>query len=239
MANIKTLSIQNIHPTKNNTPPTQPHMHFASGFNAHKLIWIFTLGSVLGFLVETIWRLCSKGQWEVRSSLVWGPFNILYGVGAVVLFLILRKVDRRKKVQIAVWGMVIGTVVEYLLALAQEAVFGTASWDYSHLPLNIGGKVCLYFSLAWGAISLVWAFVVQPLMENIMSKFSDQKGRRLAIALAIFLAINMTISALAVMRWQMRLHGTATMTPIGALLDQCFPDGFMRIIYANMSVIQS
>ena len=95
----------------------------------------------------------------------------------------------------------------------------------------------MYFSLAWGAISLVWVFAAQPIMEKIMLKFSDKKGRKIAVALAIFLTINIIISALAVMRWQMRMNGTATITPIGTLLDQFFPDGFMRIIYANMSAI--
>lgn len=208
--------------------------HFALGLNIHKLIWIFTLGSVVGFFIESFFQL-SKGILEVRSSLIFGPFNVIYGVGAVVLFLALQKVNKQKKIQIALWGIIIGTAVEYILAMVQELVFGTISWDYSHLPFNIDGKICLYFSLAWGAVSLLWVYVVNPLMNRLMLKISDNKGRRIAVILGVFLVFNIAISVLAVMRWQMRLNGVESVNQIGFMLDRYFPDNFMRIIYANMT----
>jgi len=67
--------------------------HFADGLNFFKLFWVFTYGSVIGFVVETIWGFIRNGCFEVHSSLVFGPFNFIYGIGAVVLFLALRKIN--------------------------------------------------------------------------------------------------------------------------------------------------
>lgn len=125
--------------------------HFAAGFNFYKFFWIFTIGSVIGFVVETIWCLVTNGHFEVRSSFVLGPFTIVYGIGAVVLYLGLRKVDRSKTGRIFLFGVVGGTVVELIASWIQEVAFGTVSWDYSNLPLNINGRVCLLCSVFWGA----------------------------------------------------------------------------------------
>lgn len=234
MTNVGTLTASQTIWQRFTQSSSDENEHFALGLNIHKLVWIFTLGSVAGFFIESFFQL-AKGTLEVRSSLIFGPFNIIYGVGAVVMFLALQKVNKQRKVHIALWGMFVGTVVEYVLAVAQEVIFGTISWDYSNLPFNIDGKICLYFTLAWGVISLLWVYAVNPFMDRLMLKLSDDKGRKIAVVLAVFLAINIAVSVLAVMRWQMRLDGTASLNQIGFMLDKYFPDDFMKIIYANMA----
>lgn len=51
---------------------------FAEGCGFYKLFWLFVIGSLLGDLVETIFCRITAGVWMSRSSLVWGPFSIIW-----------------------------------------------------------------------------------------------------------------------------------------------------------------
>ena len=62
----------------------------------------------------------------------------------------------------AVFGGLAATAVEYGWHWACEAVLGVRFWDYSYLPGNLGGRVCLPFSLAWGVLAAVAVTAVQP-----------------------------------------------------------------------------
>ena len=52
------------------------------------LFWLFLAGSVAGFFLEGIWCVFTKGHWEHHSATVWGPFCIVYGIGAVLVYLL-------------------------------------------------------------------------------------------------------------------------------------------------------
>ena len=59
--------------------------HFARGLNIYKLLLILYIGSFAGVVVELGWCLLKHGYIESRAGLVYGPFNLLYGVGAVAI----------------------------------------------------------------------------------------------------------------------------------------------------------
>ena len=54
------------------------------------------------------------------------------------------------------------TAVEYLTSLFYEKVFRVSFWDYSHLPGNLGGRVCPLFALFWGILALVVLYLIHP-----------------------------------------------------------------------------
>ena len=58
---------------------------FASGVNFYKVALICIAGSFAGVVVEILWCLFRNGYIESRSGLVYGPFNPVYGIGAVVM----------------------------------------------------------------------------------------------------------------------------------------------------------
>ncbi|MDY3224512.1 MAG: putative ABC transporter permease, partial [Candidatus Faecousia sp.] len=117
--------------------------HFARGMGIYKLLLVCFIGSFAGVLVELLWCLIRNGYLESRSGLVYGPFNLLYGAGAVVLTVCLYRFRNRSGWISFLGGMLVGTVVEYLCSWGQEVLFGSRSWDYSALPFNLNGRVCL------------------------------------------------------------------------------------------------
>ena len=59
----------------------------------------------------------------------------------------------------AVLGMIIITTLEFISGVVINIILGWNVWDYSGLPLNILGQICLPFCLAWLGLSVVAIFI--------------------------------------------------------------------------------
>ncbi len=82
-----------------------------------KLFCLFLAGSVLGVLIEGIFCLISKGHWETHVVSVIAPYNILYGLGAVLFYVGAVKLQHKPlAVQIAIMTF-LGTVLELVCGL--------------------------------------------------------------------------------------------------------------------------
>lgn len=79
---------------------------FGAGKSVYKLFWIFIIGSVIGYIVETIFIYLTTGIWMNRSSLLYGPFSVVWGLGAVVLTLVLYGWNEKSDRYIFLGGLV-------------------------------------------------------------------------------------------------------------------------------------
>ena len=208
--------------------------HFARGLGVYKLLLICFIGSFAGVVVELMWCLIRNGYLESRSGLVYGPFNLLYGAGAVALTVCLYRFRNRSGWISFLGGMLVGTVVEYLCSWGQELLFGSRSWDYSAMPFNLNGRVCLLYSVFWGVLGVFWIKDLYPRMAQLILKIPNKIGKILTIAVTVFLIFNSVVSLLAVDRWSERVAGQAPSNSLEELLDERFPNERMESIYANM-----
>ena len=151
---------------KNNTTVHASKLNDRLTFN--KTVWIFFISCEVGWLVETVWCFIRHGYIESRQSLVYSHLSVAYGMGAVILTLVLYKLKDAKLSTIFLASYVAGTVTEYICSLGQEILFGSVAWDYSNVPLNINGRVCLLYSLFWGVLGIFWIKVVYPLMSKLV-----------------------------------------------------------------------
>src|SRR5574344_2138135 len=143
---------------------------FIKGLNFYKLFWIFLTGSFLGVLVETLFCILKNGYCESRVGLVWGPFNAVYGFGAVLIVFVMSKIKHKKYVFIFLGSMIIGGSFEYLCSLFQELIFGTVSWEYSNTPINIAGRTNLLYSFFWGILGFFFVRDIMPRLNKILEK---------------------------------------------------------------------
>ena len=60
------------------------------GISIWRILTYFVIYSVVGFVVETLYGLATKGVLESRQSFLYGPFCSIYGLGAVVMILFLQ-----------------------------------------------------------------------------------------------------------------------------------------------------
>ena len=104
-------------------------------------------------------------------------------------------------------SFVSGTVAEYICSLGQEICFGSVAWDYSRMPLNINGRVCLLYSVFWGAIGLGWVKLIMPLMDLLFQKVHIPFEKALVGAFVAFFVLDAALSAGAAVRMDRRQQG--------------------------------
>ena len=208
--------------------------HFAQGLNLYKILLICAAGSFAGVVVEMLWCILTNGYLESRAGLVYGPFNLLYGAGAVCLTLALYKYRNRGYQWSFLGGFLVGSVLEYVCSWAQEALLGSRSWDYSSLPLNLNGRICFLYSVFWGVLGIFWIKDLYPRMAKYILKIPNRVGRPLTWAFTIFLIFNAVVSCVAVGRWSQRVEGLPPSSGFWEFIDQRFPDDRMERVFANM-----
>jgi uncharacterized membrane protein len=206
---------------------------FADGLSFNKFVWIFIISCVAGYIVEEIWCLIKLGYFESRHSLIYGPLSVVYGMGAVVLTAALYKFRNSKIPIIFIVAFVVGTLTEYIASLGQEIVFGSVAWDYSNVPLNINGRVCLLYSLFWGVLGVVWIKLIYPLMSKLIEKIPLKLGTILTNTFIIFFVFDCIISASAALRMDNRDAGIPAQNVVEEFLDEHYTDERMHQIYAN------
>ena len=208
--------------------------HFAKGLNGYKLLLVCFIGSFFGVIIEMLWCLVSRGYIESRAGLVYGPFNLLYGFGAVVLTVTLYKFRNRGAWISFLGGIIVGSVVEYFCSWGQEFVFGTRSWDYSKMPFNINGRICLLYSIFWGILGVLWIKNLYPRMAKLILKIPNRVGKICTWVLLAFFVVNTVMSGLALTRWTQRNAGIPAANTFWQTIDEWFPDERMEKVYANM-----
>lgn len=178
------------------------------GFSIWRLIAYFIIYSVLGFIIETAFGAVTKGVIESRKSFLYGPFCAIYGLGAVVMILCLQPFKKNNNTLF--WGgFVVGSVIEYLVSLIGELIFHVIWWDYSDMPLNINGRVCVYFSIFWGLLGIYLVSYINPKIDKLINfikrKISDKALKIIEMITAVFLIVDCLLTAYALKAFYIRM----------------------------------
>ncbi len=211
---------------------------FAKGLNFYKLFWIFFIGCFLGVVIEILWCLLTRHHYESRQGLIYGPFNLVYGFGALAMTLALYWLRRKRDSWIFLGGMVIGGAFEYLCSWVQEFFLGTVSWDYHEMPFNLNGRINLLYSIFWGILALLWLKAILPFLESWIEKLPNRMGKILTWVLLVFMLANTLISACAVARMSQRHQNIPASGVIDAFLDKHYDDERLTKIYPNMMFVK-
>lgn len=197
------------------------------------IFWLFIIGSVLGYLFEMIVVLFQKGYFESRQGLIYGPFTPVYGIGAVIYYLILNNVKTRDKVKIFFITMLLGGITEYLCSFIQEKAFGTISWDYSYLMFNINGRTSLLHCTYWGIAGILYITYIEPLLQKIALKIDKISLKVVTVIFSILMIFNISISCIAADRQLDRRKNIEPKNKLDQLLDKYYPDEYMDKIFTN------
>lgn len=206
---------------------------FAEGCSFHKLVWLFFIGAFLGDITETIFMLITTGRLMSRSSVLYGPFSIVWGLAIVILTLILDRYKDRDDRYIFVFGTIAGGAYEYVCSVFTELAFGTIFWDYSKIPFNLGGRVNLLFCFFWGIAALIWLKLFYPFLSKLIEKVNVKVGTVLSWVFVVFMVFNMAISGLALARYSSRAAGNPADNAVLHFLDEHYTDERMEKIYPN------
>ncbi len=207
---------------------------FAAGCSFYKIFLLFVIGAFLGDITETIFCRITAGYWMSRSSLVWGPFSIVWGLAIALVTQVLYKYKDRSAFWLFGMGTLLGGAYEYLCSVFTEIVFGAVFWDYSALPFNLGGRINLLYCFFWGLAAVAWFKVLFPPLDRLIESLPRRGGTILTWCLVVFMAVNMIVSSAALIRYDARLEGVAAQTSLDTLLDEHFDDSYMQRVYPKL-----
>ena len=196
-----------------------------------KIFWIFVIGSIFGFFAEMLYALVYTRTLQVRQGLIYGPFIQIYGIGAVAYYILISNIQEPKKAFFS--GMLMGGALEYLCSFFQEIFFGTISWDYSDLFMNLNGRTCLIYCVYWGIIAIIYLKIVYPIFQK-MEKLINKKGIRIfTVFFVLFMTFDITISCMAGNRQKERHKNIPANSTLDEFLDKNYPDELLDRIYNN------
>lgn len=200
-----------------------------------RIFWVFVIGSIFGFFAEMLYALVYTRTLQIRQGLVYGPFIQVYGMGAVAYYLLVYKIKEPKKLFLT--GMAMGGTLEYLCSFFQEIFFGTISWDYSHLFMNLNGRTSLLYCFYWGIIAVIFLKIIYPIFQKIDYLIYKRRIRIVTVICAIFMIFDITISCMAANRQQERHKSIPADGMIDEFLDRTYPDEFLDRVYNNKKEI--
>ena len=169
-----------------------------------------------------------------RSSLGWGPFSIVWGLAIALVTLALYKYRDRSVLWLFATGTLLGGAYEYLCSVFTELVFGAVFWDYSALPFNLGGRINLLYCFFWGLAAVVWFKVLFPPLDRLIERIPKRPGQVLTVCLTAFMAVDMVVSAAALIRYDARLEGVAPQNAVEQALDEHFDNARMNKVYPKL-----
>ena len=108
--------------------------------------FLFLIGGTIYYIIEIMWRGYSH----------WSMF-MLGGICFVIMGL-LNEYEFKWQgslIKQSIISAVIITAFEFITGCIVNLWLGWHIWDYSELPCNILGQVCLYFFFVWIALSII------------------------------------------------------------------------------------
>jgi uncharacterized membrane protein len=164
-------------------------------YDVSVLVLYLAIYSFLGWIVEVAYVFVTTQKLENRGFLT-GPFLPIYGVGAVLLvLLVIPYVKNPFLVFLA--SFVITTALEFVTHLALDKIFHIRLWDYSDKPFNIRGRVCLQNSLMFGVLGLLLIYVLHPLATVLVKLLSQPAAISVASVLLGILLVDAANSFLS------------------------------------------
>lgn len=130
------------------------------------IFFLFITISFFGWIIEIIYTFLEKKELTNRGFLL-GPYCPIYGIGALFILFTLQKYKDDILV-LFIMSVLIATILEYITSYLMEKIFKARWWDYSYLPFNINGRVCLLNSVLFGVGALFFLDILYPFLYYIL-----------------------------------------------------------------------
>lgn len=192
------------------------------------LILYFFVYGFLGWCTEVAFAACKERKFVNRGFLN-GPICPIYGIGVgiVVQFLMPYKDNF---ILLYVTSVVLVTALEWVTGFILEKVFHNKWWDYSKMPLNLNGYVCLLFSLIWGVACVAIVELIHPVIHKLLSWFPKPIGIGLIVVLGIAVLVDLYVTVSTILKMNKHLE---KMKEIAADLHR-ISDELGESIYENV-----
>jgi len=157
-------------------------------------LFLFYVYCFLGWCVESSYvSLKEKPPHWINRGFLRGPFLPLYGSGAIMMLVVSAPFQHHLVLTYAA-GCVGATVLEYITGVTMEALFKVRYWDYSDVPFNFQGHICLGTTLSWGLLTILMTRVIHMPVENLLYSIPAGVLPVLVVVLTAFIAADFALS---------------------------------------------
>ena len=172
-------------------------------YSLYELVWFFFIYAFFGWCAEVAYAAVCHGKFVNRGFLC-GPLCPIYGFGAVLVIVVLTPIENN--LAILFFGSVLLTsLIELIGGFVLEKIFKQRWWDYSDVPFNIGGYICLKFSLLWGLACVGVMRILQPLICIPIQWLPRPIGYVILSVIAALFVTDIAVTAAMTLRFTKRL----------------------------------
>lgn len=156
----------------------------------------FMFYSIIGWVYEVFLEVVVYRWGFSNRGVLFGPYCVVYGFGAVILLLTLSGLMKQKRklgsvnitpVLVFIGIVVITTVIELIASYIMEFTMGEWMWDYTRFSFNFQGRIALNPSIRFGIGGMVILYLLHPLARKLTEKASTKAQRILALIFLIVL----------------------------------------------------
>ncbi len=158
----------------------------------------FIFYSFLGWIWESIYCTIKKKEWQDRGFL-FGPICPIYGSCVVVLNILFGHIPQLSSSHFPLWGiflicMVGSAIAEFSTSWVLEKRFHAMWWDYSNVPLNLQGRICLPVSVSFGLAGVVIVRFVLPVVSRFHMTMHPVLNECLALGFAMLFGADFALT---------------------------------------------
>lgn len=158
----------------------------------------FIFYSFLGWIWESIYCTIKEKKWADRGFL-FGPICPIYGSCVVIAQLVFTKIPWLSNPNLHVgWIFLIcmigSAIAEYGTSLVLETRFHARWWDYSNVPLNIKGRICVPVSTGFGLAGIVVVRYLIPWISSFNALLPEPVYEVLALLFALILGADIALT---------------------------------------------
>ncbi|MFV0361593.1 MAG: putative ABC transporter permease [Suipraeoptans sp.] len=194
----------------------------------YKLFAYFIIYGTIGWATEVVFAGFKERRFVNRGFLN-GPICPIYGIG-VTLVVTLVKPFSSNILSLYLVSTIVVTLVELITGFLMDKLFHHKWWDYTGMPLSIGGYICLPFSFIWGIACVLIVKVIHPIFERFVNWIPNIALIIVMIVLVIVLLVDISVTYVEVLRLNRQLESmTKIAKDLHAISDRIGINIFERV----------
>ena len=160
-----------------------------------EMVYIFTICSMIGWLIELVFVYISVGK-IVNRGVLYAPMCSIYGLGALILYMLFYnfKPTKTNIPYIFIIASLIIGMFELICGLGFKYLFNIEMWNYDGFFLEILDYTTVPIMIGWGILGTLYVFFIQPFLAKLISFIPMKIRKKLAIIIVCYLLIDFGFS---------------------------------------------
>ncbi len=170
----------------------------------------FILYSFLGWIYECIYAAFTRQHWDNRGFL-FSPICPIYGFGVLAGKMLLvfgfgRNASKAGFLELFLISAFASAILEFVTSYTMEKIFHARWWDYSDVPGNIQGRICLPASIGFGFAGVLIIKYLLPETDKLFALLPPVYTELLALLFTGLISADFAITTVSMTQLLQKLE---------------------------------